>query len=275
MTNSGNPSKGPRFVGGAIDLGELKKTPQNSPQSSVEVERFAEVTPQTFEQDLVIRSTEVPVVLLLGTGRSEASEQLKTSLARLAQTQEQIQWVARYVDVDTNGEIAQALQVQAVPTVIALAAGRPLTQFEGAQPEEQIQQWIAAVLQATEGKLKGLGESEPPLDPRFEQAAEALEAEDYDSAIATYDALLAEGHADAKPARANAVLMQRMAKGEADEADRLVIAGQKAQAFDQLIERIRGGETEAKDRLLELLAMFDHADPEVIEARTKMASALF
>lgn len=311
-------SAGPRFVGGAIDLGDVKARAQareeaaervNQAQQAAgtagEVERFAEVTPESFEQDLVIRSTQVAVVLLLGTARSEASEELKTMLGRLAQMvdvpQEDVKFVVRYVDVDTNGEIAQALNVKAVPTVIALAGGRPLTQFEGGQPEEQIKRWIEAVISATDGKLQGLppafGEPVETEDPRMEEAAGKLESGDFDGAIAAYDAILADepGHAEAKAARANTLLLQRVqaadnavASGEKEadpveaagqEADRLLLAGQKEQAFDVLIEQIRVNADDARDaakqRLLDLFAMFDAGDPEVIAARTRMASALF
>lgn len=285
MTSPQNPqNSGPSFVGGAIDLGELKNRPQpNQTEDSGDVARFAEVTPETFEQDLVVRSTQVAVVLLLGTARSESSEQLKSTLGRLAQMQQEpVQWVARYVDVDTNGEIAQALQVKAVPTVVALAAGRPLTQFEGGQPEDQVQQWIDAVLEATEGKLAGLpGSGEAPADPRMVEGEAHLEAGDLDAAIAAYDEILAEdpSHAEAKAARANALLLQRAQDPQAHDADKLLLEGRNAEAFDLLIEEIKNSagdeREEAKKRLFDLFAMFDAGDPDVIAARTKLSSALF
>lgn len=312
---------GPRFVGGAIDLGDVKARAQAREEAAErmsqagqaaggvgEVARFAEVTPETFEQDLVIRSTQVAVVLLFGTPRSEASENLKDMLGRLAHMvdvpQQDVKFVVRYVDVDTNGEIAQALEVKAVPTVIALAGGRPLTQFEGAQPEEQVKQWIEAVINATDGKLQGLppasGEpasQEEPEDPRMVEAATKLETGDFAGAIAAYDAILAAepAHAEAKAARANTLLLQRVQEADAavasgneesnpveaagQEADRLLLAGEKEKAFDVLIEQIRvnaGDERDAaKQRLLDLFAMYEAGDPDVIAARTRMASALF
>ena len=269
----------PRFVSGAIDLGEFSKSPE---ETTGEVAHAAEVTPETFEQDLVVRSTQVPVILLIGTPRSESSEALRNSLSRLVQMPEQPTWVFRYVDVDTNAEIAQALQVQAVPTVIALAAGRPLTQFEGAQPEDQIQQWIDAVLANTEGKLAGLPSSgEPPADPRMMEAEAHLVSGDLGAAIVAYDEILAAepGHTEAKAARANALLLQRAQDPQAHDADKLLLEGRNAEAFDLLIEEIKksGGDAreEAKKRLFDVFAMFEAGDPDVIAARTKLSSALF
>ncbi len=43
--------------------------------------------------------------------------------------------------------------VQAVPTVVALAAGQPLSSFQGPQPPEQLRGWVDSLLNATAGKL--------------------------------------------------------------------------------------------------------------------------
>jgi len=273
------------------------------------------ITPENFELDLVVRSTQVPVVTLLGSARSEASEQMRQDFTKLAESQQApTKWLFRYVDVDATPEVAQAFGVQAIPTVIALAAGRPLTNFEGGQPAAQLHGWVDAVVQAVDGKLRGLAPEEDPAnaagagggegaaaggadanqdagDPRLTAAAEKLEAEDYSGAIAEYDAILAspaqaddEVVGEARAARANALLMQRLSSGgdEFAESDRLLLAGDKPQAFDLLIEELRPSaegsadhKKQAKARLLELFSLFDPADPEVIAGRTRMASALF
>lgn len=300
------PSAPQRFVVGAIDLGAVKEQAQlrekrqaamdasaASAASGVAVEKVATVSPENFEAELVVRSTQVPVVLLLGSARSEASEGMRRAFESMAQSQEEISWLFRYAGVDTQAEIAQVFGIQSIPTVIALAQGRPLTNFEGAQPAEQLQGWVDAVVRAAEGKLAGLpqvgteqgAEAEDQADPRLEQAAEKLAAEDYAGAVAAYDAILnaeapgSEVYAEAKSARANALIMQRLFDGgdEFAEADQLLLGGDKAAAFGLLIEQIRDPQTReaAKARLLELFSLFDAADPEVIAARTQMASALF
>lgn len=261
----------------------------------------------------MVRSTQVPVITLLGSARSEASEQMRQDFTKLAESQQApTKWLFRYVDVDATPEVAQAFGVQAIPTVIALAAGRPLTNFEGGQPAAQLHGWVDAVVQAVDGKLRGLAPEEDPAnaagggagaaaagadadqdagDPRLAAAAEKLEAEDYAGAIEDYDAILAnpaqaddEVVGEARAARANALLMQRLSTGgdEFAESDRLLLAGDKPKAFDLLIEELRPSaegsadhKKQAKARLLELFSLFDPADPEVITGRTRMASALF
>ncbi|MCG7258139.1 MULTISPECIES: tetratricopeptide repeat protein [unclassified Corynebacterium] len=345
-----NPSNTPpsRFVAGAVDLGAVKQQAEQRAQAQARAAQagaaaggagaagapagqpgsaggvgaggagapaafVSTITPENFELDLVVRSTQVPVVTLLGSARSEASEQMRKDFTKLAESQQApTKWLFRYVDVDATPEVAQAFGVQAIPTVIALAAGRPLTNFEGGQPAAQLQGWVDAVVQAVDGKLRGLAPEEDPAnaagggagadsdgadanqdagDPRLAAAAEKLEAEDYAGAIAEYDAILAnsaqadeEVVGEARAARANALLMQRLSTGgdEFAESDRLLLAGDKPQAFDLLIEELRPSaegsadhKKQAKARLLELFSLFDPADPEVIAGRTRMASALF
>ncbi|MGN0094718.1 MAG: tetratricopeptide repeat protein [Corynebacterium sp.] len=313
----GGPAAPNRFAAGAVDLGAVKEAAdqrqraaersREEAESGVRIARSAMITPDTFEQDLVVRSTQVAVILLLGSQRAEGCADMAAEFTRLAEAQdssgEPVQWVFREVDVDSTPEIAQALQVQAVPTVLALAGGRPLTNFEGVQPPEQIAQFVAAVVRAVDGRLPGLPEQPGPGedadtagadggtgagdngDPRFDEAASLLDEEDFPGATAVYDRIIADSAAEpetvaeARAARVTSVLLERSASGASDEIDDLLLAGAREEAFDTLIERIRTSEGEDRDsarsRLLEIFSMYDTADPEVIAARTRMASALF
>ncbi|PZO97947.1 MAG: co-chaperone YbbN [Corynebacterium urealyticum] len=316
------PQAPQRFVSGAIDLGTVKQQAvqrerhaQQAAEAGVSVDyvaRSADVTPESFEQDLVVRSTQVPVVLLVGSARSEASAELKNFFARLVEMpdvpQEQLKWVFRYIDADAVPEMAQALGVRGVPTVLALVAGRPATSFQGAQPQEQVEQWLESVIQAVDGKLPGLpadsGAAAEEQDSRLDEAAALIEQEKTQEAIAAYDAILADPNTDpelaatARAARANAILAERAGDPAAGEqalekvaaepgdvdaataaAELLALRGEKAQGFEVLVNAMRHTAGEEKDRakqqLLQLFELYDAADPEVIAARTNMASALF
>ena len=105
------------YVGGALDLSQVKaraearQKAQESPQTSAGgVQPFFTVTEANFEQDVVRRSTEVPVVVLIGTARSTQSEQLKTDLADLA-AQGNLSFLVAYVDADVTPQVAQAFGV--------------------------------------------------------------------------------------------------------------------------------------------------------------------
>ena len=298
-----------RFVAGAIDLGEVKARAEARAQASRQpagsVAPTLTITQENFEHDVVRRSLQVPVIVLVGTSRSEQSEQLRADFTTLA-TQANLAWIFAYLDADATPELAQMLGVTGLPTVIALADGRPLADFQGGQPLEALQQWTTAVVSAVEGKLVGLSDAaaegsddegaqgapaqSTPEDPRFEPATEALKNGDV-SILAQEPA-----NAEAKAARDNARFLARisaaMADGEADPiaradaapgdvdlaltaADAEIAAGKVEQAFDRLLAVIMKDKERVRTRMVELFALFDAGDPRVADARARMANALF
>ncbi len=286
------------FSGGAIDLGALAQR-REAEQQAVEggFEPFVTVDESNVEVLAFERSQQVPVVLLIGTDRAPESVSLKASLQRLAAGQRS--FAVAYVDADATPQVAQLLGVRVLPTVVALAAGRPVTSFEGGQPDDQLEQWVGALVQQLGPQLRGLAgeseESEEPEDPRLAQATAALNAGDFDAATAVYDQILAEDptRADITQAKATVKVIQRLdpnnretdpiAEADADPADvdkqldaadAEVVAGAPERAFDRLLALVKT-EQRAKERLLELFAMFEPGDERVIAARTKLASALF
>ena len=198
MTSANNA-----YVGGALDLSQVKaraearQKAQESPQTTAGgIQPFFTVTEANFDQDVVRRSTEVPVIVLIGTARSTQSEQLKTDLQGLA-TQGNRSFLVAYVDADTTPQVAQAFGVKNLPTVVALGAGQPLTNFEGAQPLDALKQWVDALVQNVGPQLKGLqsdaGEpqtQEEEEDPRLQEAEGFLNAGDFDGALKVYNSIL-------------------------------------------------------------------------------------
>lgn len=308
MTSANNA-----YVGGALDLSQVKaraearQKAQESPQTTAGgIQPFFTVTEANFDQDVVRRSTEVPVIVLIGTARSTQSEQLKTDLQGLA-TQGNRSFLVAYVDADTTPQVAQAFGVKNLPTVVALGAGQPLTNFEGAQPLDALKQWVDALVQNVGPQLKGLqsdaGEpqtQEEEEDPRLQEAEGFLNAGDFDGALKVYNSILeAEPeNVQIKQARDTTVLLKRLdpanqtedpiAAAEGDKggvdkqmraADAEVVAGAPEKAFDRLIETMKAtaGDEKARvrERLLELFRLFEGNDPRVMEARTKLASALY
>lgn len=286
-------------MSGAVDLSGLKERAQAKPAPTGGPSAVAvEVTEANFEAEVLQRSLQVPVVVVLTSARSDASLQLAQTFERLA-GEDDGTWALAVVDVDANMRIAQAFGVQAIPTAVAVAAGRPLADLPGTQPEPQLRQWINAILQAVAGKLSGPApDEEPPTDPRFEAADEALDRGDLDGAAQVYrDVLAAEpNNAEAKAAlrqldfiqRAESVSADVVAKADADPADidaQLDAADvqvrdqQPAAAFDRLIATIKrtagDDRTRVRTRLLELFELFETGDPTVVAARRKLATALY
>ncbi|WP_231383929.1 MULTISPECIES: tetratricopeptide repeat protein [unclassified Rhodococcus (in: high G+C Gram-positive bacteria)] len=302
------PAAVPASIAGAVDLSALKDRPAPPPAAAGEVAEgglppIVDVTTATFEDEVLRRSSQVPVVVDLGSARSPQSVSLTRLLGQLA-LEAGGRWIHARVDVDTNPQIAQAFGVQAIPTVVAVASGQPLADFQGSQPEDQLRKWIEAIEQATAGKLTGPPGAEPiedepePEDPRLVAAEEALDEGDFDKAIAAYEDIIAAepANADAKAALRQVKFLARVqnvdadavAKADADPADvaaRIEAADVELSqqnpeaAFGRLIDGVKrtaGDErTQLRTRLLELFELFDAADPVVVAARRKLASALY
>ena len=274
----------PQFTGGAIDLGALA---DRNDEAQGGFEPFITVTEANVEKDIFERSMQIPVVLLIGTPRSPDSESLKAQFEKLAAGQRA--FLVGYLDADATPQVAQAMGVRVLPTVVALAGGRPVANFEGNQPTDELEQWVGALVSQVGPQLQGLADDTTPAedteDPRLDRATEALNAGDFDAATAVYDEILADDptNADVKQAKATVAVLkrvqgQREPEGDVEKllwlADKEFVAGQPEAAFDRLLEHVKT-EPRAKERLLELLTLLEPGDPRVIAARTRLASALF
>ncbi|MDT5052112.1 MAG: putative thioredoxin [Mycobacterium sp.] len=294
-------------MAGAVDLSALKQRTASPGEGDGAVGKpnGVEITEANLEAEVLVRSSQVPVVVLLWSPRSEASAQLGDVLAQLADA-DGGKWSLATVNVDAVPRVAQMFGVQAVPTVVALAAGQPLSSFQGLQPPEQLRKWVGSLLNATAGKLGAGGDGadggddeEPEqVDPELAQARAHLDGGDFDAALTAYQALLDAdpNHAEAKGAVRQIGFLQRataqrpdavaVADAAPDDIDAALAAADVellqqnvAGAFDRLIaliKRTAGDErTKVRTRLVELFDLFDPADPEVIAGRRNLANALY
>lgn len=262
------------------------------------------MTEQTFQAEVLERSLQVPVVVDLWAGWCQPCKQLSPVLERLAQ-EGRGTWILAKVDIDANPRIAQAFGVQSIPTVIALAGGQPVEAFSGAQPEPRVRQWIDALVNEFRDRLPGISAAEsarageePPEDPRFTEAEEALDRGDYAAAEAAYQRIL-----DVEPAneQASAALAQVRFLARAQDADPSAIARADANlddieaqlaaadaemaaervdaAFNRLVGTVARTSGDDRDRvrehLIRLFELFPPDDGRVIAARRALARALF
>ncbi len=292
------PSIGPALAG-AVDLSALKQPPPSDAGAAPGgAPGGVEVTEANLEAEVLARSNEVPVVVLLWSPRSEASIELGNAMAALADA-DGGKWSLATVNVDTTPRIAQMFGVQAVPTVVALAAGQPLASFQGGQPPEQLRRWVDSLLSATAGKLAGGPEGEAEeVDPELAQARAYLDDGDFDAAVTAYQAILdaKPGHPEAKGAIQQVVFLKRAtaqppdAVARADAApddidaafaaaDVEVLQQNVSGAYDRLIALVKrtadDDRTKVRTRLIELFDLFDPADPAVIAGRRNLANALY
>ncbi|MCD4534454.1 tetratricopeptide repeat protein [Nocardioides sp. cx-169] len=307
---------------GAIDLSALKR-PAPGPSAATGGPRAPagggaasatsyalEVTEQNF-QEVIERSMTAPVLLVLfSRSRMPESGQLADDLATLSGEFEG-RFLAGLVDVDVAPGIAQAMQVQSLPLLVAVLDGRPAPLLQDVVPLEELRTALTQVMQqlATQGMtarhqpLSGAApeaaEDEDAVDPRYAAAQDALANDDIDGAVAEYQKLVDANPADVEAAAglAMAKVLQRAqgvdagaARAAADAApddlaaqtlaaDLDLLAGDVEAAFGRLVELVRrsaGDErNQAREHLLGLFAAVGNDDPRVLKGRQSLASALF
>ena len=283
-------------MAGAVDLSGLKQRAQSPGGGSAP--GAVAVTEATFESEVLVRSTQVPVVVVLWSPRSEACVAMVDALAAMAEA-DGGKWVLATINVDVESRVASMFGVEAVPAVIALAAGRPLDSFQGVQPPQQLRGWIDALLSATAGKLSGAAESEPEaVDPALVAAQDLVDAGDFPAAVAAFQAILDKdpNHVEAKGALRQITFLERASIQPADAvatadaapddiqaafaaADVQILNQDVVGAFARLtalVRRTAGDDrTTVRTRLIELFELFDPADPDVIAGRRNLANALY
>jgi putative thioredoxin len=291
-------------MAGAVDLSALKERAQRKASAggdaaaATSAEQVGtEITEANFEEEVLVRSNQVPVVVLLWSPRSDVCRQLADALAGLAAA-DSGKWSLATVDVEAVPRVAQIFGVQVVPTVVALAAGQPLSSFQGMQPAEQLRRWLDSLLSATAGKLGGVAGSEEEVDPALAQAREQLQAGEFAAARNSYQAIL-DANPNSVEAKAAIRQVDFLTRATAQRPDAVAIADAApddieaafaaadvqilnqdvSAAFDRLIALVRrtsGDErTKVRTRLIELFDLFDPSDPEVIAGRRNLANALY
>ncbi|MDH6194407.1 putative thioredoxin [Mycobacterium frederiksbergense] len=284
------PSVGPALAG-AVDLSALKQRPAAGGQTAGAPggPNVTAVTEANFEAEVLVRSGQVPVVVLLWSPRGDSSVALGETLASLAAADDG-KWSLAMVNVDTTPRIAQMFGIQGVPTVVALIGGQPVASFQGSQPADELRRWVDSLL--------GDGESEQQVDPELAAARAYLDDGNFAAALAAYQAILdaQPNHAEAKGAVRQIAFLERASVQRPDAvavadaapddieaafaaADAEILAQAASAAFDRLIgliKRTAGDDrTKVRTRLIELFELFDPADPEVVAGRRNLANALY
>ncbi|MEU3828173.1 tetratricopeptide repeat protein [Streptomyces sp. NPDC029080] len=267
-----------------------------------------------FEQEVLQRSAEVPVVIDFWAEWCQPCKQLSPVLERLA-----VEYNGRFllakIDVDANQMLMQQFGVQGIPAVFAVVAGQALPLFQGAADEQQIRQTLDQLVTVAEQRfgLTGLtvdpdaepgaapvaAPAEGPYEAALNAAAQALDAGDLGGAVRAYQNVLADdpAHPEAKLGLAQAELLQRVqdmdpqkVRQEAAEkpkdaaaqiaaADLDLVGGHVEDAFGRLIDTVQRTAGDDRDavrvRLLELFEVVGQDDPRVVGARRALARALF
>lgn len=299
-----DPRLGPALAG-AVDLSGLVKKNQAPPaSSSSQTSALVRDVDDRSVAALVEFSKSVPVILEVYGG------EVTPVLGPLIESY-QGRFVLGTVRGESAPELVRALQVEGIPTVLALIAGQPVPLFKGIPAEHEVRAILDQVLAfAKENGVTGqvdpgtsddeaAPEEEAPLPPLHQEAFDALSRNDLPAAKAAYHKALAEAPADADAAAglAQVELLERVyaldaeatRRNAADQpgnvdyalavADLDMSGGHIEDAFLRLLGVFPNSSDEDKERVRERLLTYftivGQAAPEVKRARTQLASLMF
>jgi putative thioredoxin len=306
----------PRAATSATSAPGGASSPGDSPGQDGDTAGYIiDVTEQTFNQDVAMRSRTVPVIVDLWAEWCGPCKQLSPVLEKLA-TEAGGAWMLAKVDVDANPRLAQMFQAQSIPMVVAIIAGQMVDGFLGAMPESQVRQWLAQVLsvaeqagltvaggmpaQDTAGADSEDSDEYDDLPAHLRSAREAMENGEFDTAAALLEKAIAEVPGDglAKSWLAQVNVMRRVSgyddatailreaaqrpddpDAQVKAADLEIASGRAEEAFERLlgVVKLTSGDARNKARvhLIELFDIFPPGDPAVKAARTRLSSLLF
>ena len=288
------PIAGGTNFGNAFDLSSLKKpTADQLPTVGIPV------TQENLVSDFVAKSKEKVVVLLAWSTRSSQSKEILETLGKLVSADKD-SWLLGTVDVDSQPQVAQALQIKSVPVAIAIVAEQLLPLFESVPPADQVRLVINKLLELASQKGVGKapeGATEIPMEAEEEAAYAAMEKGDYKAAKLSYEAWLKrkpnEKLAIVGLAQVNLMIridgldpVLTLKNAKADDltsqlmcADIQIASGDLSGAFDRLLAVIKSNTGDQRDKakahLISLFNLVDPTDPRLVKARGELASVLF
>jgi putative thioredoxin len=279
-----------------IEFGAAKANAEN-----INVPALVMTVDTSSIRDYLPLSEKIPIVMVFVQASDPASESLLKSVTALVQKTAGAM-IALVVDAAASPELAQAFELNQIPSAYGLLKGQPAPLFVGNQPMEQIQLVITKVLEvAKENGLTGKAvvkepEKEPELSPTLAAAYAAIDSGDYQAAMALYEKALLENPNDAlaEAGLAQVKLLLRLegkdlaplAASEPnssdsilEKADALIATGNPGEGFELLLTLF---EKTAKDqrepirlRLVEMFLVAGNDNPEVISARKRLSLMLF
>jgi len=233
-----------------------------------------DVTDATFEQDVLVRSDQVPVVVDLWAPWCGPCRTLGPILENAVEAKGGAVELVK-VNVDENPRISTTFQVQSIPAVFALRDRQVVDGFIGAVPEPQVTEFVDRLVPepSEADTLVALGDEV--------SLRRALELEPgHPGAVVALARLLVDGGEptealqllaripetpDVRQVAAEARLAAQQVEVPADGVDVLL---------DSLLSKVKGDEG-ARQEFLDLLETLGPDDPRTARYRKALATRLF
>jgi putative thioredoxin len=233
-----------------------------------------DVTDAAFEQDVLLRSEQVPVVVDLWAPWCGPCRTLGPILEKAVEAKDGSVELVK-VNVDENPQISASFQVQSIPAVFALKDGKVVDGFIGAVPEAQVTEFVERLVPVpTEADVLVAAGDEPSL-----RAALELDP-DHPAAVVGLARLLIEG---GDPAGALPLLARVPETPEVRHlAAEARLAAQQVEVpadgvdvlLDALLSKVKGDD-EARQEFLDLLETLGPDDPRTARYRKELSARLF
>ena len=257
---------GPYGIGGSGHFRTLATT------GGIVTSMAIDVTDATFEIEVMERSMTTPVVVDLWAPWCGPCKTLGPILEKVIDATGGKVVLAK-VNVDENPAISQAFRVQSIPAVYAIDKGAVVNGFQGAYPEQAVQQFVDTLLPtAVDEEIAALVRAG---DEDSLRRALELSPGDESAVVALANVLTASG-------RGEEALQVLARVPESDDVRKAAAAARMSlrptDDYDHqlgvLIDKVKGDD-DARQQFVDILELMGPDDPRTAQWRKKLTARLF